>query len=62
MRLIVCFKQVPDTSSRLRVEPGELDPHCVGLLPVVSPYDEFALEAAMQQIRGTARSMGITVG
>lgn len=49
MRLIVCFKQVPDTSSRLRVEPGELDPHGVGLLPVVSPYDEFALEAAMQQ-------------
>jgi len=49
MRLIVCFKQVPDTSSRLRVEPGELEPHCVGLLPVVNPYDEFALEAAVQQ-------------
>lgn len=47
MRLAVCFKQVPDTSARLRVEPGALEPHRGGLLPVVNPYDEFALEAAM---------------
>lgn len=49
MRLVVCFKQVPDTSGRLRVDPGELQPHRGGLLPVVNPYDEFALEEAMRQ-------------
>lgn len=48
MRLVVCFKQVPDTSARLRVEPGKLEPHRGGLLPVVNPYDEFALEQALR--------------
>ena len=48
MRIIVCFKQVPDTSARLRVEPGSLEPHRAGLLPVVNPYDEFALEEALR--------------
>lgn len=49
MRLLVCFKQVPDTSARLRVETGQLEPHRASLLPVVNPYDEFALEEALRQ-------------
>lgn len=48
MRIFVCFKQVPDTSTRLRVEPGSLEPHRAGLLPVMNPYDEFALEEALR--------------
>ena len=48
MRIVVCVKQVPDTSVRLRVDPGSLDPHRTGLLPVANPSDEVALEAALR--------------
>lgn len=48
MRLVVCFKQVLDTSAQLRVAPGLLDPQAGGTLPVPNPYDEFALEAALR--------------
>lgn len=47
MRVGVCVKQVPDTSSRLSVPPGGLEPEEGGVLPVINPYDEFALEAAL---------------
>jgi electron transfer flavoprotein beta subunit len=48
MRFVVCLKQVLDTSAILQVRPGLLEPHQVGVLPVVNPYDEFALEAALR--------------
>ena len=48
MRLIVALKQVPDTSAALRVLPGALEPHAPGVPPVVNPFDEFALEAALR--------------
>jgi electron transfer flavoprotein beta subunit len=48
MRVIVALKQVPDTSATLRAPPGALEPHAPGVPPVVNPYDEFALEAALR--------------
>lgn len=48
MRACVLLKQVPDTSVRLQVSPGGLEPRGSGYLPVANPYDEFALEAALR--------------
>lgn len=47
MRIVVCCKQVPDTSARLQVRDRSLQPHAPGILPVMNPYDEFALEEAL---------------
>ncbi|MBI5210239.1 MAG: electron transfer flavoprotein subunit beta/FixA family protein [Elusimicrobia bacterium] len=46
MRICVLLKQVPDTSARLQAVG--LEPLFGGCLPVVNPYDEFALEAALR--------------
>ncbi|MFW6078655.1 MAG: electron transfer flavoprotein subunit beta/FixA family protein [Gemmatimonadota bacterium] len=48
MRIVVCIKRVPDTAARVKVsDDGEsIDPS--GLKYVVSPYDEFAIEAALR--------------
>jgi electron transfer flavoprotein beta subunit len=48
MRIAVCFKAVPETSLQLAVPPGHLEPPARILAPVMNPYDEFALEAALQ--------------
>lgn len=48
MRIVVCMKQVPDTASRLEVRGGALQPVRSGVEGVVNPFDEFALEAALQ--------------
>jgi len=48
MNIIVCMKQVPDTATRIKVRPetGDIDPE--GIQYVVNPYDEFAVEEALQ--------------
>lgn len=48
MNIIVCVKRVPDTETRIRIGPGgtTIDPD--GVKYVVSPYDEFAVEAALR--------------
>ena len=45
---IVCIKQVPDTETRVKVagDGRTLDP--AGVTWVMSPYDEYAVEAALQ--------------
>lgn len=45
---VVCIKQVPDTETRVRVggDGRSLDP--AGVTWVINPYDEFAIEAALQ--------------
>jgi electron transfer flavoprotein beta subunit len=46
--VIVCIKRTPDTEARVRVADGgtAIDPS--GVKYIVSPYDEFALEAALK--------------
>ncbi len=48
MDVIVCVKRVPDTETRIRVGDGgtAIDPQ--GVKYIMSPYDEFAVEAALR--------------
>jgi electron transfer flavoprotein beta subunit len=48
LNIIVCIKRVPDTETRIRIAEGgtEIDPS--GVKYILSPYDEIALEAALQ--------------
>ena len=45
---IVCIKRVPDTETRVRFSDGATVIEPEGLKYIVSPYDEFALEAALR--------------
>ncbi|MBI1852264.1 MAG: electron transfer flavoprotein subunit beta/FixA family protein [Planctomycetes bacterium] len=48
MKIVVCIKRVPDTATRIRIAPDgkSIDPS--GVEYVVSPYDEIAVEKAIQ--------------
>lgn len=52
MDVIVCVKRVPDTETRIKIaEDGtSIDP--AGVKYIVSPYDEFAVEAALRTVEG----------
>lgn len=47
MKIVVCVKQVPDSAARVVVENGQIT---WGEAPlVINPWDEYAVEAALQQ-------------
>jgi len=46
--IIVCLKRVPDTETRVRFSDGSTVIEPEGVKYIVSPYDEFALEAAFR--------------
>ena len=48
MNIIVCIKRVPDTEARVRIAEGETSIESDGVKYIMSPYDEFALEAALR--------------
>ncbi len=48
MKIVVCIKQVPATESKLVPTPEGTDITRAGLSFIVNPYDEFALEEALQ--------------
>lgn len=52
MKIVVCVKRTPDTETRIRVGEGgtAIDPS--GVKFIISPYDEFAIEAALQVKEG----------
>ena len=52
MDVIVCVKRVPDTETRIRIgESGTaVDP--TGIKYIISPYDEYAVEAALRTKEG----------
>lgn len=52
MNITVCVKRVPDTETRIRISPGGTDIERDGVKYVLSPYDEFAVEAALQLVEG----------
>lgn len=62
--IIVCVKRVPDTETRVRFSDGAtvIDPE--GVKYIVSPYDEFALEAAFRttEASGEGQVTVITLG
>jgi electron transfer flavoprotein beta subunit len=48
VNIIVCIKRVPDTEARVRIAEGETSIESDGVKYIMSPYDEFALEAALR--------------
>ena len=48
MNSVVCISHVPDTESRIKIAAGGKKIDEAGLKFIVSPYDEFALEAAVR--------------
>ena len=48
MKIVVCIKRTPDTETKIRLggDGVSIDPD--GVKFIVSPYDEFAIEAALQ--------------
>lgn len=52
MKTIICLKRVPDTAARIKIadDGRSIDPS--GVKFVVSPYDEFAVEAALRLREG----------
>jgi electron transfer flavoprotein beta subunit len=48
LNIVVCVKRTPDTESKIRVggDGTAIDPS--GVKFIISPYDEFAIEAALQ--------------
>lgn len=46
MKIIVCVKQVIDTAAKISVKDGKID--ATGSPRVMNPYDEFAVEEALQ--------------
>ena len=48
MNVTVCVKRVPDTETRVRIGDSGSDIDPSGVKYIVSPYDEFAVEAALR--------------
>lgn len=64
MNVIVCVKRVPDTETRIRIgdDGASIDPS--GVKYIMSPYDEFAVEAALrlQEAAGEGEVTLLTYG
>jgi electron transfer flavoprotein beta subunit len=48
MKIAVCLKRVPDTETRITIAPGGESIVETGVKFILNPYDEFAVEAALQ--------------
>lgn len=64
MDIIVCIKRTPDTETRVRIgsDGTSIDPS--GVKYIVSPYDEFAVEAALRlkEAGGDGKVTVVTLG
>jgi electron transfer flavoprotein beta subunit len=49
MKIAVCIKRVPDTEARVKVAAGGKSLDEAGVKFVLNPYDEFAVEEALQR-------------
>lgn len=64
MKIVVCIKRVPDTETRIRVSDDGRSIDTSGVKFVTSPYDEFALEAALRtrEDAGEGEIVAVTIG
>lgn len=64
MRIYVCIKRVPDTAARIRIGSDGTSIDAAGIKYVISPYDEFAIEAALRlrEKQGEGEVVAVTVG
>jgi electron transfer flavoprotein beta subunit len=49
VRLLVCVKQVPDSTTRVKVAPDGTSVVTDGVTWSISPYDEYAIELALER-------------
>ena len=47
MKIVVIVKEVPDTEARITIKDGQ--PDLSGVKMIINPYDEYAVEEAIQQ-------------
>lgn len=64
MKTVVCIKRVPDTEARLKIAADKTSIDPAGVKYIISPYDEFALEAAirLKEAKGEGEVIAISVG
>jgi electron transfer flavoprotein beta subunit len=64
LNIIVCIKRTPDTEARIRVREGGVSVDTSGVKHIVSPYDEFALEAGLRtrEAIGAGEVTALTMG
>lgn len=64
MKIIVCIKRTPDTETRIRIAEDETSIDPGGVKFIVSPYDEFAVEAGlrMKESSGDGEVTVLTLG
>ena len=55
MNITVCVKRVPDTATRIRIADDGRGIVRDGVKHVLSPYDEFAVEAALQLVEAAGQ-------
>jgi electron transfer flavoprotein beta subunit len=63
MKIFACIKRVPDTEARLKIgADASIDP--AGVKFIISPYDEYALEAAfrLREAEGAGSVTALSVG
>lgn len=64
MRVFVCVKQVPETVTRIKLNPDQSDIDGAGIKWIINPYDEFAIEEAIRfkEKSSEVRVTAITIG
>lgn len=63
MKILVLIKQVPDTEARLRLKTGACDIDREDINMIISPYDEYGVEDALQCVESAGGSVvAVTLG
>src|SRR5687768_9573002 len=64
MKIIVCMKQVPDTTTRVRIADGGKGIVESDVSWIIAPYDEFAIEEALKikEAKGAGEVVVISLG
>jgi len=64
LRIVVCIKRVPDTESKIRIAADATSIDGTGIKFVMSPYDEFAVEAALRlkEAAGDGEVVAVSLG
>jgi len=63
MKYVVCVKLTPDTEQLTEVQPQDIDSDDLGVTMVLNPWDEFAVEEALQlQERFDGEAVVMTLG
>jgi electron transfer flavoprotein beta subunit len=64
VKSVVCIKRVPDTEARIRIRSDKTGIDPTGIKFVISPYDEFAIEAGIKfkEVKGAGEVVVLSLG